>query len=233
MHSFIVILFFYLIFLFDNVSSFQNLVPKLQHRLLFKFISIKRRATNELLSEDFFDKEDNRNNSKSSKENSQLQSYFNPLIFKLGKVPKSHLRQVISRHNQLLLPDIEDDMETHIYRALDVLWTAKNGDWAGLLQLAEEELDEVVNISDLAIKKSVEFGGKISESKIKELLRVHSESGNIPKFDKRKYTGKLLKTDYLAALIDQLRENFHGDYQKVAQLLENESKLFNKRGFGE
>lgn len=68
--------------------------------------------------------------------------------------------------------------------------------------------------------------------RLKDLIRKHSESNNIPKFDKRKYTGKLLKDDYLASLIDVLREINDGDYRIVSELIEKESRQQEKRGFG-
>jgi hypothetical protein len=68
--------------------------------------------------------------------------------------------------------------------------------------------------------------------RIRELIRRNSESNNIPKMDKRKYTGKLLKGDYLAELLDILREEYEGDFKQVAEYMEKESFGGKKKGFG-
>lgn len=63
------------------------------------------------------------------------------------------------------------------------------------------------------------------------MIRKFSESNNIPKFDKRKYKGKLLKGDFFAELIDLLREKYEGDYEQVANFLAVESQTQKKKGF--
>lgn len=68
--------------------------------------------------------------------------------------------------------------------------------------------------------------------RVKELIVFHGTPNSIPKLDKRKFTGKLLKDDYVVELIDILREKYQNDYQRVAQVLEMDYLSTKKTGFG-
>ena len=69
-------------------------------------------------------------------------------------------------------------------------------------------------------------------NRIKELIRKHSESNNVPKLDKLKYSGKFQKADYLASLLDILREHFDGNFVQVENFLLQETMKIKKNGFG-
>lgn len=68
--------------------------------------------------------------------------------------------------------------------------------------------------------------------RVKELIVYHGTPNSIPKLDKRRHTGKLLKDDFVVELIDLLREKYQNDYQKVANILETDYLATKKSGFG-
>lgn len=68
--------------------------------------------------------------------------------------------------------------------------------------------------------------------RIKELIVKYSSVNAIPKLDKQKFTGKLLKDDFAVELIDLLREQNQNDYELVARILESDYQSSKKSGFG-
>lgn len=66
------------------------------------------------------------------------------------------------------------------------------------------------------------------------MIKIHASSNAIPKLDKKKYEGKFLKGDYVATLVDILREAHGNDYAVVAKILDKEASLRaqTKKGFG-
>lgn len=69
--------------------------------------------------------------------------------------------------------------------------------------------------------------------RLKELIKLHASANALPKLDKRRFKGKYLSSDYLACLIDVLREKFDGDFQQVAEVIKVESNITRKKGFAE
>ncbi len=72
----------------------------------------------------------------------------------------------------------------------------------------------------------------VSLRRLKDLIKIHDNDGALmPKYDKRRFKGKYLAGDYLACLLDILRENFDGDFEKVTDVLKYEANLTKKKGF--
>lgn len=169
-----------------------------------------------------------------AKSKSGLDKYVTEALSLMGKAPIFSLRTLIEKSKKESLPPMDADLETHVNAALDATWSLKNGDWDGLIVYLKTELDEVVDRANISLRESVEYGNKLTESKIKQLITIHSDLGvnAMPKLNKRKHTGKFGKVDYLAVLIDILRENNGNDYTKVAEILVKESQSQSKKGFG-
>ena len=72
----------------------------------------------------------------------------------------------------------------------------------------------------------------LTDHRVKELIVYHGNPNSIPKLDKKRFTGKLLKDDFVVELIDILREKYQNDYQKVANILETDYLSAKKSGFG-
>jgi len=155
----------------------------------------------------------------------------------LGKCPVSKLKEVITKHSPNVLQEMTEnkaskqDTEAWVQAALAATWSV-SGDWTVFLDLLNEELKDVVEEADKHIKESVEYANTMSEAKLKALLIRESPDGinSLPKIrDKTKYKGTFLKGDYVAVLIDCLREKNGNDYAIVAAFLEKEKH--EKKGF--
>ena len=64
------------------------------------------------------------------------------------------------------------------------------------------------------------------------MIRKYGGPNAIPKLNNKKFVGKLLKGDYIAALINILSESYGNDYCKVTSVLEEERSVVLKKGFG-
>jgi hypothetical protein len=119
--------------------------------------------------------------------------------------------------------------------ALDATWTAA-GDWDSLIALLNKEIGDKAKIGDEYLKKAVLAASLLTLDKIKDLIIKYKDKNAIPKINKEKYTGKLLKGDYLATLIDILREDNLNDYEKVFNIMTIETSKAgaktDKKGFG-
>lgn len=168
---------------------------------------------------------------------SDVNKYFTEAITLLAKCSKRRLRELINKHNidnKIEVPDEADDVESHVNAALAITWEVKNGDWIGYLKFLQDEIGNDVKDMNVWITKTVLEGNKLSESRIISLIIYYGDQSLVPKFDKKKYEGKFLKGDYLAALIDILREKCGNEYDKVySMLLQEVSKGNNevKKGF--
>jgi hypothetical protein len=167
---------------------------------------------------------------------------FEDAIVMLGKVPKSKVRAMIvdNTGSEPAYP-LTESLEMHINTALDVIWTAKGGDWETFTLYMAAELKDAAEEGTANMRAAAMSATEMSESRIKELLRYHGGPNAVPKLRARRGTGtvagQLEKGDYLAALIDLLREQNGNDYGVVAQMLAKESaaskkKGFEKKGFG-
>jgi len=174
------------------------------------------------------------------KKGSGVQDLFTVATTILAKTKVSDLRVLINKYDSSQLPDIKEDVETHISIALDVTWNSKNGgngDWSKLIEVLNEEVGEKAKIGDEYIKKAVLVGSQLTIDRIKDLIIKYKDKNAIPKINKEKYVGKLLKGDYLATLIDILREDNLNDYEKVFDIMILETtkggaKVEKKKGFG-
>jgi len=153
----------------------------------------------------------------------------------LAKTKVKDLRDLIKKYNASKLPDEKADCETHISMALDATWTAA-GDWDALITLLNKEIGDKAKTGDEYLKKAVLAGSLLTLDKIKDLIIKYKDKNAIPKINKEKYTGKLLKGDYLATLIDILREDNLNDYEKVFNIMTTETSKggakVEKKGFG-
>ena len=113
------------------------------HKIKNKHFRNYNRLNAELLPDNFFE-----SSPKLVEEDPFLNPniYFEKIMTKLGKTPKENLREIIAKYSvDQKLPLANQDMESHISLALDILWRHKNGDWDGLLSLVDSEVKEVVN----------------------------------------------------------------------------------------
>ena len=154
----------------------------------------------------------------------------------LAKTKVQDLRDLIKKYNVSKLPDEKADCETHISMALDATWTAA-GDWDALITLLNKEIGDTAEKNNEFLKKAVLAASLLTLDKIKDLIIKYKDKNAIPKINKEKYTGKLLKGDYLATLIDILREDNLNDYEKVFNIMTIETSKAgaktDKKGFGE
>lgn len=95
---------------------------------------------NELLPEDF-----PQSDADLPRRETPVSYYFETLMKKLGKCSKQGLRDLISKYNLSLLPDIKSDLESHITAALESLWSKYNGEWVKLLEVVSQDLDPLVS----------------------------------------------------------------------------------------
>lgn len=153
----------------------------------------------------------------------------------LAKTKVQDLRDLIKKYNASKLPDEKADCETHISMALDATWKAA-GDWDALIALLNKEIGDTSERNNEYLKKAVLSASLLTLDKIKDLIIKYKDKNAIPKINKEKYTGKLLKGDYLATLIDILREDNLNDYEKVFNIMTIETSKAgakaDKKGFG-
>ena len=169
----------------------------------------------------------------------------NALIL-LGKAPTSKLHTLlttsIEKKNENLilnvdLPTDENDHNAYVEVTLDALWQSTNGDWQKFNDILVKELKPIADEASEWMKKSAAAGDLLSETKIKSLLNNFGPE-YLPKMrhnrgEGRKYEGKLLKGDYLAALLDVVRAKNGNDYQKVYEYMKEKSdKSASNKGFG-
>jgi hypothetical protein len=164
----------------------------------------------------------------------QLQCFLGVLTSRAFSVHLRSLRTLISKYDGTLLPLESDDVETHINVALDITWkwSNKNGGWDALLKMLNEEIGQTAMDATKEIESAVLSANTLSESKLKELIKMNSSQNAVPKLDRKKYKGRLQVADYAAALIDVLREANDNDYSVVASILQQESSAAVKKGFG-
>ena len=171
----------------------------------------------------------------------------NALIL-LGKAPTSKLHSLLTtsiennKENENLilnvdLPTDENDHNAYVEVTLDALWQSTNGDWEKFNDILLKELKPIADEASEWMKQSAAAGNLLSETKIKSLLNNFGPE-YMPKMrhnrgEGRKYEGKLLKGDYLAALLDVVRAKNGNDYQKVYEYMKEKSdKSASNKGFG-
>ncbi|KAJ1437176.1 hypothetical protein B484DRAFT_445331 [Ochromonadaceae sp. CCMP2298] len=161
---------------------------------------------------------------------------FEDAIVMLGKVPKSKVRAMIVENGAEPPFPMEESLEMHINTAIDVIWNAKGGDWETFSLYMRGELKGAAEEATAHMRAAAMSAADMSESRIKELLRAYGGPNAVPKLRARRgtgtVTGQLEKGDYLAALIDLLREQNGNDYGLVAEMLAKESAATKKKGFG-
>ena len=141
-----------------------------------------------------------------------------------------------------------DDLETHLRAGLAILWLYSNNNWNSFYQLYSKEILKDADINAKWMKASIAIANSITEKKLKDLIKKYGTSNLIPKG--RRYSvdienakdgqGKgrkksVLKVDYVASIIELLREIYDNDYQKVFVTLEKEGVTKEgkeNRGFG-
>ena len=141
-----------------------------------------------------------------------------------------------------------DDLETHLRAGLAVLWLYSNHNWNHFYQLYSKEILKDADINAKWMKASIAIANSITEKKLKDLIKKYGTSNLIPKG--RRYSvdienakdgqGKgrkksILKVDYVASIIELLRDIYDNDYQKVFVTLEKEGVTKEgkeNRGFG-
>ena len=141
-----------------------------------------------------------------------------------------------------------DDLETHLRAGLAILWLYSNNNWNSFYQLYSKEILKDADINAKWMKASIAIANSITEKKLKDLIKKYGTSNLIPKG--RRYSvdienakdgqGKgrkksVLKVDYVASIIELLREIYDNDYQKVFVTLEKEGvskEGKENRGFG-
>ena len=147
-----------------------------------------------------------------------------------AKAPISVLRTTISKYNTDLLPAPGSDLDAHIRAGLETYW-GTHGEWDSMLAALEADLGPVAEETSQWMKMAVASGNKMTETRLKELIKERGGVKALPKA--KKGDNKLLKTDYLTTLVDLLRAERDNDYQKVHEALEAESARSSKsKGFG-
>jgi hypothetical protein len=157
----------------------------------------------------------------------------------LGKVPITRLRElIVINGGEDVLPSEDadiNDLDSHVNAAMDVVWSKYNGDWENFYLYLQKELKESSEKATVNLETAVELTSLMSEGQIKHLLRMHGGPNALPKLRTRRATGtvagKFGKGDFIAALIDVLRAANGNDYGKVAEILQNNAKSLEKKGF--
>jgi hypothetical protein len=167
----------------------------------------------------------------------KLTKPFEAAMTILAKSTVPRLRQLIAKYDNAKLPPTGADLETHASAALESTWSVKNGDWEGLLELLNKELKEHTDMSSQWLTKAATLANGLTEKKIKDMIVSHGEGrSSVPKLDRKKHIGRFLKQDYLAVLLDILREANENDYERVTAVLEAEvakgGATLEKKGFG-
>ena len=153
----------------------------------------------------------------------------------LAKCTSTQLRDLIVKLDSNN-PNVDKntDFESLCQSALDASWT-KAQDWDILINMLEKEIGQYASTATEYMKSAVVEGDKLSEKRIKDLITKFGTSNDIPKINRSKYVGKLLKTDYLAVLVDLLREQNGNDYKVVYEIIQSEVSSHGyteeKRGF--
>jgi len=161
---------------------------------------------------------------------------FQSAIMMLGKVPKSRIRSLIEANAGVEPPfPITEDMDTHVNTAIDCIWSAKDGDWEEFYTYLHGELKEAADEATAHLKSAAKSASDMSEGRVKDLLRKYGGPNAVPKLRVRRGTGtvsgQLERGDYIAALIDLLRDRHNNDYAEVAAILERDNKSTQKKGF--
>jgi hypothetical protein len=162
-----------------------------------------------------------------------LQQYFEIAIGSFAKTPIYRLRELIKKYSvdgdKRVFPLDENDIDSYVEDALSTLWQHTQGSWDTLLDIVDSELKGTVESADAAIIESHNSLNSLKEGKIKDLIIKYESRNAIPKLDKSKYVGKFTKADYIASLMDLLRNQNGNDYVKVAEILASEKQ--EKKGF--
>jgi hypothetical protein len=159
------------------------------------------------------------------------------IITLLAKAPISRLRSLIQDMQPSLLPPANTGLEATVKAAMEALW-AKTGSWPEMVSLLHKEMDPVAQDTTQWMRAAVAAANELTETKIKELIKTRGGGRvSIPR-PKRKGSedGKaapLVKSDYLAVLVDLMREQEGNDYKAVTLLLQAEiTKTRGTKGFG-
>jgi hypothetical protein len=176
---------------------------------------------------------------------SGIASILEQALTMLGKATVPKLIDLIGKYGPkdgsgVEIHEFQDsDVETTVQTALDVIWKSQGGDWAAFIKVLESELKDVAEEASGWMKESAMLGNQLSEKQIKDLIFKHGGPEAMPKLKlgrgpkgrggrKRatktgeKYQGTLLKGDYLAALLDTLRELNGNDFALVAEVLKQD-----------
>ena len=169
------------------------------------------------------------------KKESVLSQKLTTALTMLAKCTNKQLLDLISKFDPDNNPNGNNiDFESLCQTALDAAWR-KAQDWDILINLLETEVGEYASSATMYMKKAVAEGSKLTEKRIKELITKHGTQNDVPKINRRKYIGKLLKTDFLAVLIDLLREQNENNYKVVYEIIQTEVEsngyTEGKRGF--
>ena len=164
---------------------------------------------------------------------SGVEAYLQECSTLIGKTSLADLKQYV---HKLSLPaldaQIPNDFEELASVALDLCWKRSNGDWQSMIQGLREDLGPGAARADAAIKDAVEALDGLNEQAIKKLIRQFADEGvnAVPQLNREKYSGKLLRGDYVAELLDVVRVKCANDYVKVAEILAREKRK--GKGFG-
>jgi len=158
---------------------------------------------------------------------SGLAKYLEDASRIIGKTPGIVLQDYVHKQSLPALGlSTSSDFDELAAMALDLAWKKSNGDWDVMLNTLNKDLGPACAKADEALKKTVEILDTLTEKDLKTLIRNYSDSGinALPKFNREKWSGKFVKADYIAQLVDVVRVKCFNDYVKVAEILDKEGK---------
>ena len=161
----------------------------------------------------------------------------------IGKVPNKRLREIFDLETnppntiegKVVAITPEMDSESHFRAALEVVWQRSAGNWEEMILTLQKELGPIAEKTTKSMREVVLLANELRVDQLKRLIKKYGTPNTklIPKLTSKDYGGKLLKGDYIAALVDLLREQHGNDYEKVAVVLAKEAKMNTSKGFSD
>jgi len=165
------------------------------------------------------------------------------IITAIAKMPQDKIKSLVDKYEKetkSMMSDYEplqetDTLEVHMRYALSSMWCASKGNWERFSDLVKVEVNKPSEDNSKWMQASIAFANEMSDNKLKDLIKKYGTVNAIPKGKRnsvdieatRSKKGKgrrggVLKVDYVAALIDTLREKYDNDYRKVFELLQSQ-----------